>query len=369
MEKFKNGTISAEELKVLENWYADNLQKAEPFNHPQAFLRDMEILDNAFPFVKDAPKATYKLWPRIAVAVAVATIIFGAGLFYFTNQNLKTEQGIALLQDVAPGKMGATLTLSNGKKILLADAQTGQLASESGIQISKSADGEIVYKAVSALVQGANELNTLQTMRKEQVQIQLPDGTQVWLNSESSLTYPATFTGKQERSVKLTGEAYFQVAKDKSHPFKVRTSKQEVQVLGTHFNINAYADEPIVKTTLIEGSVKLSADRAVVIIKPGEEAALTGNQFKISEADLGEALSWKNGDFVFNGERIESIMRKLARWYDVDVIYDGLVPEDEFYAEISKFRNISQVLAQLENTKGAHFKIEGRRVIVSKFTK
>ncbi|HEY6900894.1 MAG TPA: FecR domain-containing protein, partial [Puia sp.] len=191
----------------------------------------------------------------------------------------------------------------------------------------------------------------------------LSDGTQVWLNAQTTLTYPVSFTGK-ERVVKLTGEAYFEVAHDGTKPFKVVSNGQEVQVLGTSFDIKAYADEPVVQTTLLTGSVKLSASNNYVLLKPGQQAVLENNKdFSVNEVEPSESIAWKNGYFLFKNEGIESVMRTIARWYNVDVSYEGDVKKRRLGGTVSRYQNLDDLLKTIELTKSVKFKIEGRKVI------
>jgi transmembrane sensor len=277
------------------------------------------------------------------------------------------DPNLAKVEDVPPGKNKAILTLSNGRKIAL-DSANGQLATQAGFKIIKTQDGKLTYnETASAQSDLALASNNISTPNGGQWQLILPDGSKVWLNSASSLDYPASFKNQKERVVRLTGEAYFEVAKDKKHPFIVKTDKQTVAVLGTHFNINAYDNEASVQTTLEEGRIKITnLNGNEKILVPGQEAMLTGTHLVVHEADLTEALAWKNGYFRFNDENIQSIMRKLARWYDIEVQYKDDAPTEGLNGKVSRYKNISQVLKALEATKIVHFKIEGRRVTVMK---
>ena len=309
-----------------------------------------------------------RLWPSIAAAASIVFAVGLGGYVYFNQEKETITHESSYANDVAPGREGATLTLANGKKIRLSDATNGELAKEAGVTISKSADGQLRYE-IKEDSRDISKINTLSTAKGETYQVRLPDGSLVWLNAASSLTYSANLVERGKRRVRLDGEGYFEVAKDKAHPFVVESRGQEVEVLGTHFNVNAYNDEDKIKTTLFEGSVKVFHTNNEILLKPGEQATLSENKLSVSEADTEEVLAWKDGDFIFNREPIESVMRKLERWYDIEVIYRGEVPTDGFQGAISKFKNISQVLKLLEQTKVASFKIEGRRVIVKKYTK
>src|SRR5215217_528273 len=306
-----------------------------------------------------------RLWYSIAAVASIAVIIMGVWFFnsrYSSNVTQDTE--LAYHNDVAPGKNGATLTLANGQRIAINDALTGNIASQSGVKISKTADGELIYD-ITAAEKGATAYNTLATTRGEQIRLRLPDGSLVFLNAASSLKYPTSFANMNERSVELNGEGYFEVAKDKAHPFIVQTDRQKVEVLGTHFNINSYADEAGTRTTLVEGSVRVSVNGHKEVLKPSQQSLLYDGAIKVQPANVEEVVAWKNGDFVFNGEPLQDIMRKLSRWYNIDVVYKGDVANELYTAKISRNKNISEVIQLLEQAESVHFKIEGRRVIVT----
>jgi ferric-dicitrate binding protein FerR (iron transport regulator) len=308
-----------------------------------------------------------RLWPRIAAAASII-LIAGAGLFYY-NQKQHTNQvaNTVVKQDIRPGGSKAILTLANGKKISLTDAANGAIAKQSGVSITKTANGQLIYSILHTNHNsGELEYNTVETPKGGQYKVQLPDGTSVWLNAESSLKYPASFAALKERKVELNGEAYFEVAKDKTHPFKVKTNKQEVEVLGTHFNINSYANEPGIKTTLLEGSIKVSNALASKIIKPGQQSFLMGDEIHIDDVDTQVAVAWKNNNFMFENNDIKSVMRMVERWYNVEIVYDGPLPTEKFGGAVSRFDNISSVLKILESTGGARFRIEDRKIFVSK---
>lgn len=308
-----------------------------------------------------------KLWMRIAAA-AISVMVLGAGLFFY-KQNVKQEQPtqIAYKNDIAPGKSGATLTLADGKKIRLDEAINGELAQEAGVVITKSADGQLVYEITDRLDK-FNKVNTLSTNKGETYKVRLPDGSVVWLNTASSLTYAANLNSSGKRRVKLEGEAYFEIAKDKTHPFVVESKGQEVEVLGTHFNVNTYDHESGIATTLLEGSVKVTSGiNASRIIKPGEQALSDRGSIKVSKANIESTMAWKDGGFALTGDGFKTAMNKIARWYDVEVIYDSSVPDElEAGGWISRNNKLSAVLKLIESGGQVHFKIEGRKVYVSK---
>jgi transmembrane sensor len=209
----------------------------------------------------------------------------------------------------------------------------------------------------------------LSTAKGETYQLRLADGSKVWLNAASSLTYTASLNGNGERRVKLDGEAYFEVAKDKNHPFIVETAKQQVQVLGTHFNINSYADEPMVTTTLLEGSVKVShlTSHVSQLLKPGQQALNKNDHITVINANMEQVMDWKQGDFYLNHVDFKTAMRKIARWYNVDVVYDASVSDaTESGGWISRNNKLSEVLQSIEAAGQVHFKVEGRKITVFK---
>jgi len=350
---------------VEEGWY--------DFSEEEMILMDQAKADQIFDHVVAVPQIKVRrtiLWKPFA-AVASVLIVAALGLYLYTNGSAsKQKQFISATSHIETGGNKAYLTLANGKRIILTDSKNGTLADQNGVQITKTADGQLVYTVVGNKNSSSNDSNTIETPRGGQYQIRLPDGTNVWLNAASSLKYPSVFHGN-ERKVELKGEAYFEVSKNKKMPFRVITSTQTIEVLGTHFNVKGYLEEADTKTTLLEGSVKVVRIHSTngVVIKPGEQAQVKNDgddQINIVGADMEEVMAWKNNYFRFNSENIQSVMRKISRWYDVDVEYDGAISNEEFNGTISRTKNIAQVLRMLEDTKGVHFKIEGRRIVVMK---
>lgn len=278
----------------------------------------------------------------------------------FAAKKLKRATAQILVQ---PGSNKATLTLSDGSSIDLDDSKAGTLCKQGTVTVGKREDGSLVYQSSGS--QNAVALyNTITTPKGGQYQLVLSDGTRVWLNAASALKYPATFNGS-DRKVELTGEAYFEVAKNKNMPFKVSLNSMSIEVLGTHFNVNAYADEPEVTTTLLEGAVKLTNASGQSTLNPGQQATFgEQNKFKIREVNTDEAIAWKNGYFIFDNENIQHIMRKISRWYDVDIDYAGRVDEGDFGGTTSRSSSISGILKSLELTGTVHFKVQGRRITV-----
>lgn len=371
LNKYHQGTCNAEELALLEDWYAQTVPSDQELPEEELLVAKSNVwqgLRSSLNFNRD----TVRLWTRIsAAAVLFITMAIGI-LFYFKEEpteNTNTAESKFSNNDIAPGGNKAYLTLADGKKITLTDAGVGHLADDSGIEISKNAEGEIVYKITDQ--QGSSSkvltgMNTIETPRGGQYQVLLPDGTKVWLNAASKLTYPVSFANR-DRTVELIGEAYFEVTKDVSHPFKVKSPGQEVEVLGTHFNVNSYKDESVTRTSLMEGSVKVSSTSGNgKLLKPGQQSTLSGKDISLEEVNLDEVLDWKNGNFVFNDEDLKSVLRKVSRWYDVEIVYEIDPSGVSLLGKVSRTNNVSAILDAIEQTEQVHFKIEGRRIVVMK---
>ncbi|TKC04390.1 FecR family protein [Pedobacter frigoris] len=292
-------------------------------------------------------------WKWIAAAAAIIMVVGSVSLLNSTDDRIHVEAG----------KNTATLTLPNGKAIALSDAKSGLVIDA----------GKLTYddgSSVSDAAVGLNEDNeaamlSISTPKGGTYEIVLRDGTHVWLNADSKLEFPAKFLSSG-RVVKLSGEGYFEVAKNKQAPFRVLTKVQEIEVLGTHFNVDAYDNEKSVKTTLLEGLVKVSANGVDKLLDPGFQSVNTGNRISIAKVDVNAAIAWKNKQFVFESENIKSIMRKVERWYNVEVIYTDEVSEETFSGGVSRFDNLSEVLKSLESTGNVSFKVKGRIVYVSR---
>lgn len=319
--------------------------------------------------VNTAKRFKIKRW--MAVAASITGLFFCTYLFYILRNNGNDQNAIAKVQknDIAPGKNKAILKLSDGSVINLDDAENSRIAQEGNADIIK-AGGTLAYnKLDNANPQGSDNTivpnNTLSTPRGGQYQLKLADGTIVWLNSASSLDFPAVFNGK-ERRVKLTGEAYFEVAKNKKLPFIVEVASSEIKVLGTHFNIRAYSDDIIpVEATLIEGSIKFTHAEKSWVLQPGEQVNLEANGAVVwnKNVDTDDVIAWKNGFFHFEKRRIDFIMRELARWYDIEVIYKDPI-DASFFAEMPKNTNLSDALKSLQLTGKVKFAVDGNRVTV-----
>lgn len=389
--KYMNNSCTVAEIELLMQYFAELKNEEELREAIAAELRkepdeqiDDTALDNHLLKLYDQLKVKVKpvketeiIFLSIRgyfrhVGAAAALVFVFIILYFFTKQKQDGFYSNLTIQhhgnDVDPGGNKAILTLADGSKISLTDAANGKLINRDGITITKK-DGELLCQALNApvFVNDQNQYNTVSTPAGGQFQITLSDGSKIWLNAMSSLKYPIRF-GQTARKVFLIGEAYFEIAKDQTRPFVVSTNgaggRQEVKVLGTQFNINSYADEEATKTALIEGSVKITGGTASKILKPGQEAVVAADDILVNEVDVNQVIDWKKGSFCYRDESIYSVMRKLARWYDVEVIYEGKVTDLRFGGEISRTKRLSEVLQVLETAGQIRFKIKGRRVTV-----
>lgn len=357
--KYHDGTCTDEEKALLETWYLQHNEQNKVINqHKLKAAKNLIFLklpgnENAFP----------KIGLRLAAAAVLIGIVISTVFLLMDRRQSGPQQPLA--NDLPPGKNKATLTLANHQRINLTDAANGKLVAARGLLITKTANG-ITHFDFNGKNNIPNQINTLATPKGGQWELKLPDGTNVWLNSASALHFPNTFNNQQKRIVTLEGEAYFEVAKDAAHPFIVITANQQVEVLGTHFNINSYSDEPFVKTTLLEGSVKVSikGNKHPDILKPGQQSITAGDQLQVKSADIDEVMAWKNGYFQFDNEPVNSIMRNVARWYDIEVRYSSDVSSQKLTGRVSRSNPISQVIQALQATNTIHIRMEGRRATV-----
>lgn len=306
------------------------------------------------------------LWKWSAAAVLLLAVLTGGYRLFSTHPSAPSSIAVEAppSMGIVPGSNKAILTLSGGNQIILTNAQNGVLSQQGNTKVIKLDSGRLAYQADDRRGSGALVYNTIATPRGGQYQIVLSDGTKVWLNAASSLKFPAVFNGPV-RQVELNGEAYFEVATDKTRPFKVNAGGSLVDVLGTHFNIMAYADEGVVQTTLLEGAVKMSHDSHETLLKPGQQGEFDNKsgQLYSREVNTQEAIAWKEGYYYFNRTDIRRVMRQISRWYDVDIVYEGPVRDDEIVGKIPRSANVSEVLHIMELI-GVQFKIEGKQITV-----
>ncbi len=384
IEKYNAGTATTEEKLVVNEWYKSfddtavelvvNDKDAKEQLNERMKMRLLDTIENDNKIIEIKPRRKWQI-----PAAAAVLLVFAVG--YFITNRTTSRAVVAknislkpiLKNDVAPGGNKAILTLADGSSIVLDSASNGTLGQQGNIKIIKLDNGLLAYSVNGKQLTENDEAfyNTISTPRGGQYQITLTDGTMVWLNAASSIRFPVLFTGTQ-RKVEITGEVYFEVAKNKTMPFKVKATSSEIEVLGTHFNVNAYEDEATTKTTLLEGSIKVSTisfvsnTQTTKFLQPGQQAS-SSNDGKInilSNADLEETMAWKNGRFQFKSADLKSMLRQIARWYDVDVEYRGNV-DLHFTGQLTRNENVSKVFEKLALTNEVHFKIEGRRIIVS----
>ncbi|QEC42925.1 FecR family protein [Pseudobacter ginsenosidimutans] len=390
-EGWMAGTLSKEEVNVfldrLEQTSAyPNLIDAALDNSEHKGLGNVELMEKLYSRIlvsKDTVQAPVrKLFPAaVKWAAAILVFIGAATAWWMIRGHEDTAVPVVTVNgadQLLPGGDRAILLLSNGEKLILDSVANGQLAKQEGALIYKSEEGQLDYKQ-QASTGGVSEkiaYNTLFTPKGGQYKLTLPDGTKVWLNAGSSIRYPTVFD-HTERKVDITGEVYFEVAKvlsekgNRKKPFKVVVNDlsanrdMEIEVLGTHFNVNAYANEPAIRTTLFEGSVRLKKDKDKYLLQPGQQAQFnTNGENKImSEINAEEVLAWKNGLFVFDHTDLQTVMRQLERWYDVQVEYRGAVPDMKFGGEIPRNARLQEVLNTLQKSK-LRFITEGRKIIV-----
>ncbi|MBB5440068.1 ferric-dicitrate binding protein FerR (iron transport regulator) [Pedobacter sp. AK017] len=375
LEKYRAGTCTAEENKLIDKW----LLEIHAGEASDLKLTDFEQIQHEL-WVNieretEEPRETIKLWPRIAVAVAAVAAITLGIWFYTGNPSVNRNSEIVNQNDVAPGKHTATLTLANGKTIQLSDTKSGIIIGANKLSYN---DGSVVQAS-----SGIREQLSASTPRGGTYQIILPDGTKVWLNADSKISFPSAFSGKQRKILLVNGEAYFEVVKNKRIPFLVESKGQQVEVLGTHFNISAYKDELSTKTTLLEGSVRVAslgseqiANRKseTVILVPNQQAILpaSGNdgaagagKITVKQVEASDAIAWQKGYFEFSNQNLESIMRQIARWYNVDVSYtDRGLKEKTLNGSVSRYDKVSGILNVLEQTGVVKFKIENKKIVV-----
>ncbi|TKC64072.1 DUF4974 domain-containing protein [Pedobacter hiemivivus] len=381
IERSRRNEASAQDLQELDQWY-DSFQGAPLYTDGMSVNEEEEamqmLLNRIYEVIEPeiTPAVQYRPWfaSKWAVAVAASLLLISAiaVFFYLRTEQVELSNSISSASSILPGTNSATLTLADGKKIKLSESANGDLAKQAGVLIVKTADGKLVYQVQNSAAE-TGQVNTISTAIGETYQVRFSDGTAVWLNAASSLKFPAKFSKLSSRIVELNGEAYFEVAKDKAHPFIVKSRDQEVKVLGTHFNINSYTDERNVVTTLLEGAVQVSLSNPMktnaslknVLLKPGQQSLLSATSLSVAQVQTDDVIAWKNGNFMFNNESMEMVMRKLSRWYNIEVKYaDPAVKQIKFFGTISRFSNVSKVLEMIALTNEVKFEIKGKQITV-----
>ena len=368
LEKYLSGQTTSEENAVVESWYAERSKALTD----QLVEIDYDIVGKEIWTKIESGKIpqhkTIRLWYKLASAAAILTVFAIPFLLEQKNPVGRPKVTEVAYHDISPGRDKAILTLASGVKISLDGKNDGQVVREGSTTIV-SKNGKIAYTAAEDPIPSM-AFNMLETPKGGQHQLTLPDGTLVWLNAATRIKFPVSFASEKTREVELIGEAYFEVAKDARHPFLVKTGGQHIEVLGTHFNIQAYPDDREETATLMEGSVKVSSTRfqATKFLSPGEETILSKQTSTLTKnkADIENTMAWKNGYFIFNNEDFESIMKKVSRWYDVEISYQQKIFNFRLGGRVSRSKNLSSVLHALELTGQVHFKVKERRILVSK---
>lgn len=382
LEGYAAGTLSEEEEIEFLQWYSE--AGADTFHAMLAECHTLAGVQERYPqmpadFRQRLEEAVQQLENEQAAEIrelplvrrfrwnwaAAVLLIAGAAIYFLLQQKPTPSEVEGIVQnDALPGTTSSVLTLSDGRRIVLDSSTTGELALEGRTSIVNK-KGAITYSGNTTPVLIFNTLTT--AVGQQSAPLTLSDGTRVWLNALSSIRFPVSFSG-DSRMVEITGEAYFEVAGDEKKPFLVKAAGQTIQVLGTSFNVNAYTDEYTLNTTLLEGAVKVKVDRRggeEVVLQPGQQARMQGTGISVeNRVDTEQVTAWKNGQFNFNHTNLSSVLRQLSRWYDIDVKFEGPVPERSFRGKITRDLNLSQVLAVLQEV-GVQFRIEGRTLIVA----
>lgn len=373
LQRYQAGSCTPAENELVESWYQQLIETNEwEWGEGERDMMQHIIEARMLEHTNDSPKITgsrFFLLSRSgwwAVAAVVSFLIGSFSYLFLFNDTPKPAQLVkAVRNDVkAPQSNRAMITLANGQKLYLDSVSNDALATQGNVKLVKLEGGEIAYQQSSGEVGAKLQYNTLSNPRGSKViSMFLADGTKIWLNAGSAVTYPVAFIGN-ERDLSVTGEAYFEVAHDASKPFIVKYNSIRVEVLGTHFNINAFEDEdPDIKVTLLAGSVKINNEHANSLLKPGQQALVNKAIKVVSDVDLGFVMAWKDGFFQFNNASLQNVLKQVSRWYDVDVVYEGSNQPRQFVGEMQKNLNLSEMLKILEKNN-VHFRIEGKRLIV-----
>lgn len=360
LKRYNDQTATPEEIRIVEEWY--NRVNGEDLDLTPADYADLKA--NVFAHIEHKRfRIHYGTFVKAAVFIGV---LLGIGYFFFIQPKSGVKGPAIVKSEIKPGGNNAILQLANGTKVMLNSVSDGQISDQQGIKVTKTKSGELVYSMVEQADTKNAQLNTVSTPRGGQYHLILVDKTEVWLNSGSSITFPTAFSGA-DRKVEVTGEVYFEVAKNRHKPFIVGTRTSEVRVLGTHFNINAYADEETEVTTLLEGSVSVKRNEQTALLKPGQQAMSAKNSTRINVSDVEDAeaaIAWKNGYFQFDNTDLASLMRQISRWYDVEVQYNGKLPAKQYTGKIPRSVGTSELIEMLSYS-GIHCTLKNNKIMVS----
>jgi len=362
VEKYIEGAATPEEEAELINWYRQSNEQQMEWLEEKDAVR-LRMLSNIEAQTGAVRIRTIRLWPRIAAAASIILALSVTGYFILH----KSSQSQYAHNDIKPGHNQATLTLANGRKIILTKGLNGNLAQQGNTLIAANQGESVIYTAQQNTDQPIS-YNTLSTGKGEQspYPLILADGSKVMLNALSSITFPTSFNGG-DRTVKITGEVLFEVKHDQRHPFRVTANDKTIEDIGTQFDVNAYDDEPAFKTTLIEGAVKVSQGSQYKLLKPGQQAFVQNGTIVIKEVDPENEIAWRNGKFRADGEKLDEIMRQASRWYDVEVVYENDALRNQAFGIIgNRYANVAELLHSLELTQKVKFKINGKTITVIK---
>ncbi|WP_025765118.1 FecR family protein [Dyadobacter tibetensis] len=373
LQKLRKGTIEPQEKALLESWYL-TLGGNSSLSEPELQRHFDEVWESVQQQKASIP-LRQQLSPLWRWTAAACILLIGA--WFLVENSGNKQQVLTSHADRAPGTSNATILLSDGSELDLMEMTLGKETRIGEVTLVRPKEGEVVYQTTNEERDMENTIfHTIATPKAGEYRVTLADGTKAWLNAASSIRFPAIF-GSRERRVEVIGEVYFEVAKkthnNKNVPFKVRVGAQEIEVLGTHFNVNSYADEGVVRTTLLEGSVKVRVSAQEVLLHPGQQATFnpkhstldrqTHSRIDVKTIDGETAVAWKEGFFKFDQASLPELMRQIARWYDMEVVYEGPIQSHEFVGQIERTSSLSKVLQILE-MGGVNFKIEGKKIIV-----
>ena len=363
IDQVNKGRATIEELAEYDAYLNGLTAPTQEWDSEALGVEDLtreELRDMLNRQIVSRPVRRIRLWPRIAAAASILLVCSAGGYFLLHQKQAVPVLHPIVQNDITPGGNKAVLTLTGGQKIVLDSLQNGQVARQGHMLITKTAAGRLSYHAENGEAIDPQTLyNTITTPVSGQHEITLADGTEVMLDARSSITFPVAFNGKT-RQVSITGQAWFKVRHNADQPFEVAAKGQFIRDIGTEFNVNAYADEPTIKTTLIEGSVAVN-DR---LMKPGEQATGIGRAIAIRQVDIEPVIAWRKGNFLFRNQDLKVTLRQLARWYDLEIVYDDLPENLRLGGYLPRSTNLSVVLNAIEQTGEIKFRLDGRRLHV-----